>query len=175
MKYVALFRGINVGGKSKAEMSRLKAMFESNGSTSVYSYINSGNIIFKDDRTLEQLGPMIEKLFLDTFGFRSSVQIIDSLKFNAIAKKIPKEWTNDKEQKTDVLFLDSTVNSPEILNRIVINPEIENIVYTDGALIWNVDRAHIKQGSSVKLIKSDMYSHMTIRNCNTVRTLSALL
>src|SRR5580704_14191644 len=142
MKYVALFRGINVGGKSKAEMVRLKSMLESNGSTSVSSYINSGNIIFSDSRSQEVLGPNIEKLFFNTFGFASNVQVIDSLKFDSIALKIPKEWTNDKQQKTDVLFLDDTINSPDILNKIVLNQEFENVIYIDGALIWNVNRTH---------------------------------
>ena len=46
MKYIALLRGINVGGKNKVEMPRLKTLFESLGYTDVHTYINSGNIIF---------------------------------------------------------------------------------------------------------------------------------
>jgi uncharacterized protein (DUF1697 family) len=47
MVYVALLRGINVGGKNKMAMSKLKETFESAGMTHVVTYINSGNIIFQ--------------------------------------------------------------------------------------------------------------------------------
>ncbi|NLL75142.1 MAG: DUF1697 domain-containing protein, partial [Erysipelothrix sp.] len=46
MKYVALLRGINVGGKNKVDMKELKALFIDLGYTEVQTYINSGNVIF---------------------------------------------------------------------------------------------------------------------------------
>ncbi|MFZ0012812.1 MAG: DUF1697 domain-containing protein, partial [Acidimicrobiia bacterium] len=51
MIYVALLRGINVGGKNKVEMSRLKETFEAAGAETVSTYINSGNVIFSSDRS----------------------------------------------------------------------------------------------------------------------------
>ena len=55
--FVALLRGINVGGKNLISMSSLKASFEGMGFKEVSTYINSGNIIFKakegDARKLE--------------------------------------------------------------------------------------------------------------------------
>lgn len=49
MIYVALLRGINVGGKNKINMKTLAVSFEEARMTSVTTYINSGNIIFKDE------------------------------------------------------------------------------------------------------------------------------
>ncbi len=46
MVYVALLRGINVGGKNKVDMKMLKQTFENAGMTDVVTYINTGNIIF---------------------------------------------------------------------------------------------------------------------------------
>lgn len=46
-KYVALLRGINVGGNNKVAMPKLKECFESLGYRNVITYINSGNIIFE--------------------------------------------------------------------------------------------------------------------------------
>ena len=51
MTYVALLRGINVGGNNKVEMARLKKVFESLGFINVRTYINSGNVIFDTDTT----------------------------------------------------------------------------------------------------------------------------
>ncbi len=49
MVYVALLRGINVGGHSAIDMKDLKAVFEATGMTSVRTYINSGNVVFATD------------------------------------------------------------------------------------------------------------------------------
>lgn len=45
-RYIALLRGVNVGGKNKIPMPSLKAAFEKAGFFEVGTYINSGNIIF---------------------------------------------------------------------------------------------------------------------------------
>jgi uncharacterized protein (DUF1697 family) len=48
MIYAALLRGINVGGKNKIEMKRLKQTFERLGFSVVKTFIASGNVIFSD-------------------------------------------------------------------------------------------------------------------------------
>ena len=55
MVYVALLRGINVGGKNIVEMARLKQAFEELGFTSVKTYINSGNVIFRAERIKDMI------------------------------------------------------------------------------------------------------------------------
>ncbi len=47
--YVALLRGINVGGKAKLPMKELSAIFEGCGATGVRTYIQSGNVVFESD------------------------------------------------------------------------------------------------------------------------------
>src|SRR6185295_865710 len=51
MRYVALLRGINVGGNAVVSMKDLKSCFEKLGLQDVATYINSGNIIFSDVRS----------------------------------------------------------------------------------------------------------------------------
>ena len=46
MQYIALLRGINVGGQRMVKMSLLKAAFEAAGFNHVKTYINSGNVLF---------------------------------------------------------------------------------------------------------------------------------
>ena len=174
-KYVALLRGINVGGNRKVSMSELKKMFEKLGFQSVITYINSGNILFIDERDPAQIQSIITKSLESTFFLSIPVHIITFEALKNILSVVPDLWTNDKEQKTDVIFLNDKVDSKDILNKIVINAEIENVIYQKGALIWNIDRAHAKQGNSVQLVSSKLYKDMTIRNINTVRKLYSLL
>ena len=47
MKYVALLRGINVGGKAKLPMKELAAIFKAAGASAVETYIQSGNVLFE--------------------------------------------------------------------------------------------------------------------------------
>ena len=53
LRYILLLRGINVGGKNKVSMADLKEMFLDVGFEDVASYINSGNIFFGSDESIE--------------------------------------------------------------------------------------------------------------------------
>ena len=48
-KYIALLRGINVGGNNMIKMADLKAAFERRGFQRVSTYINSGNVLFDSE------------------------------------------------------------------------------------------------------------------------------
>ena len=60
MKYIALLRGINVGGKNRVPMKELQKCFLDAGFTGVQTYINSGNVLFEaeiesDEKTLQKV------------------------------------------------------------------------------------------------------------------------
>lgn len=55
--YVALLRGINVGGKNSLPMNRLAGMLESLGCSSVRTYIQSGNVVFAASEVLARRVP----------------------------------------------------------------------------------------------------------------------
>ncbi len=176
MVYVALLRGINVGGNSKVEMPRLKSTFERLGFTKVVTYINSGNVIFYDDaRTSAQIVVDIEKGIQEYFGFAISVVVRDIDNVKKINDAIPKLWANDSDQKTDVMFLWDEINNPDIINNIAVKSDIETIKYTNGVLLWNIARENVTKGNVIKLNKSELYKKMTIRNVNTVRKLLELM
>jgi uncharacterized protein (DUF1697 family) len=52
MTWVALLRGINVGGKNKLAMKDLQAMFQAAGCDNVKTYIQSGNVVFQRESTV---------------------------------------------------------------------------------------------------------------------------
>ncbi len=173
--YLALLRGINVGGKAKVEMGRLRKVFEELGCGNVSTYINSGNVIFTDTRSDLELVRVIEAGIAKEFGLSVPVVVRSQAEIEVLLKKVPQEWTNNAEQKTDVLFLWAEVDKPSVVKSIDYKPEVEQIIYVPGAVVWNVDRKHIKQGSGVKLIGTELYRKMTARNINTVRKLAELM
>ncbi len=175
MKYVALLRGINVGGKSRVEMSRLKKVFEVVGCEHVTTYINSGNVLFSDIRNTQVLCKLIEQAIEKEFGFFVPVVLRSATDIVNLCASIPVTWTNDTVQRTDVMFLWDEVDSPDILSKIAHKPDIENVLYLPGALVWNICRENVTRGSGIKLINSDVYKYMTVRNINTVRKLQILI
>ncbi len=66
--YIALLRGINVGGNNKINMAELKRMFETIGMSQVRTYINSGNILFVSEEREGPLRQRIEQEINTVFG-----------------------------------------------------------------------------------------------------------
>ncbi len=171
-KYVALLRGINVGGNNKVEMSKLKKVFESIGFKNVSTYINSGNVIFETDR--KDLEPLIEKVLEETFGFPLRIVIRDAQNIKTLCKDIPEDWLNDTEQRTDVLFLWDEFNTKKSID-LITTTGVDTLRYLDGAIIWNVKRKDVAKSGMKKFIGTLLYKNMTARNINTVRKLNELL
>ena len=71
-RYLALLRGINVGGKNLIKMADLKACLEGDGLEDVVTYIQSGNVVFSGGSSLT-LTDRIEDLLATTFGYEASV------------------------------------------------------------------------------------------------------
>lgn len=175
-KYVALLRGINVGGNNKVPMSKLKTLFEHLGFENVSTYINSGNVIFETSLTDTQ-GMMhrIEKEIEKDFGFKVRVLVKDLKNIRSILARIPAKWLNDAEQRTDVIFLWENYNKKSSLALIKINPEVDSLMYTNGAIIWSIKRSDYKKSKMNKFIGTEVYKNMTARNINTTRKLQELM
>lgn len=73
-KYVALLRGINIGGKNKIKMSKLKSAFEMAGLTEVRTVLNSGNIIFSSEADMNE--EIIENIILEHFKMKIPVYLM---------------------------------------------------------------------------------------------------
>lgn len=175
MVYVALLRGINVGGKNRVEMPRLKSLFESLGFTDVVTYINSGNVIFRHNEVLSRIDSSIEAAIEKEFGFAVQVIVRDIENVRTLNRIIPKDWANDAVMKTDVMFLWDEIDNPNIIEQIPVKPEIETLRYTKGALVWNIGRENVARGAVLRINKSELYKKMTIRNINTVRKIGAIM
>jgi len=174
--YVALLRGINVGGKNKVEMARLKQVFESIGVGDVRTYINSGNVIFVDDREAMKLRTLIEKAIAKEFGFSVRVVLRDLDSMSAVVKAIPAAWKDDATMRCYVMFLWEEVDDKRnVLKRLTIKEGLDDVKYVPGAVIWRVDRDNLTRSGMMKLTSDELYQQMTIRNCNTVRKLADMM
>lgn len=175
MRYVALLRGINVGGNNRVEMARLRNSLESLGLTEVSTYINSGNIFFTSNKSVAILTKLIEDAIESEFGFHVHVVLRDKPNITALVKAIPTKWINDSSAKADVLFLWEDVDKQSVLKELTIKEGIDDVRYVPGAVIWHVDRADAGKSGLMKIIGTPLYKKVTIRNVNTTRKLAELL
>jgi uncharacterized protein (DUF1697 family) len=171
-----LLRGINVGGKNKVEMKKLAAAFEEAGMTSVKTYINSGNVIFSSKlRSRAQLAGALEGAIEEHFGLKIPVLIRDLKSMRAVVGAMEDHWVNDSLMKCDVMFLWEDVAKPSIIKQLAFKPEVEDVKYVSGAILWRVDKKNVTRSGLTKLVGTPLYKRMTIRNCNTARKILALM
>ncbi len=172
MKYIALLRGVNVGGNHRVDMLTLRQAFEQVGCCDVKTYLNTGNVVFSAEQppTAEKL----EKILENSFGFSVPVLVVDANVLARIAESIPDGWKNDDVQKSDIAFLFPPVDDASIVMKLQLNSDIETGVYVPGALLYNIERRYQSRSGLLRAVGTPLYKQMTIRNVNTVRKLAEI-
>jgi uncharacterized protein (DUF1697 family) len=173
--YLALLRGINVGGNNKIAMQDLQKLFEDLGFNNVVTYINTGNIIFSSDKDDQSVIVQdLESAIISKFGLSIRVIIRDYANIMELVDMLPDDWQNDKQVKSDVMFLWPEADSKSVLSELTIK-DFDRVIYVPGAVLWSVDRADQGRSGMGKQVGSKLYKQMTIRNVNTVRKLFEIM
>src|SRR5690348_234931 len=106
MRYIALLRGINLGGANQMKMGDLKAIFSTLGFDNVKSYINSGNLAFDTKKTSEnKLIDKIESAVESKFGRRVHIMVREQKDIERILKNNPFDGQFESHKHMHVLFL----------------------------------------------------------------------
>ncbi len=87
--FVALYRGINVGGKNSVKMEVLRAMHEQLGHQDVRSYIQSGNIVFSAKGSAVAIARKTATEFASEFQFPAKVMVVAAKHWDSIVKGNP--------------------------------------------------------------------------------------
>jgi len=174
--FVALLRGVNVGGKNMIRMSSLKGSFERTGFGDVSTYVNSGNILFTakegDPRKLER---KIEAMLSGEYRLECKVVVRSYREMAALVESLPADWSGDGGWKHNVIFLRHAIDSEKVLDGLKPRSGIERVLYRPGALLWSARAGDLTQSAWVKLPGQKVYQDMTVRNLNTTRKLHELL
>ncbi len=87
--FVALLRGINVGGKNILPMQAFRELLTKLGCNEVATYIQSGNAVFRHSGNSAELPDLISTAIESKFGFRPSVLVLTLDEFDAVARQNP--------------------------------------------------------------------------------------
>jgi uncharacterized protein (DUF1697 family) len=169
-------RGINVGGKNKIVMKQLKETFLRLGLNSVVTYINSGNVVFAaDHQTREGLEKQLRQAIYQEYDLDIPVLIRSLNDFESLMETLPADWKNDDTMRCDVLFLESGLDETAVMEKLTVKPGIDNALPASGAIIWSVERKNVTRSSLTKIIGTELYKKMTVRNVNTARKLYEMM
>ena len=174
--FVALLRGVNVGGNNMVSMASLKTSFEKLGFDDVATYINSGNVLFKareaDARKLER---RIEAMLSKQHQLGCKVVVRSLPEMAKLVKSLPPTWNGDSRWRYNVIFLHHTIDSENLLKDLGPKSEIEEVVYRPGTLLWSAQVSAITRTTMLKLSARKTFQYMTVRNLNTTKKLYELL
>lgn len=174
--YVALLRGINVGGKNIITMDALRASFEALGYSSVRTLIASGNVVFEagpgSSRRLEQ---QLERALAADHRFDATVVVRSREEYERMMTAIPPRWGNDKTRRHYVMFLRRTIDRAALVAELGVNAEVEELRYVPGALLWSCRLDAVNRSKVRKVMARAIYRDMTVRNLNTTRKTWAVM
>ncbi len=175
-KYIALLRGINVGGKNKVPMPDLRALFEKNGLSNTSTYINSGNIFFSSDEANKtKLKEKCETLIKKKFGFDVPVIVIPVEELQDALDHAPKWWGDDEKARHNAIFVIPPVTGEEAYRQIgEIKPEYEQAAYYENVIFWSAPIKTFSRTRYAKIVGTALYKNVTIRNANTAKKLAKL-
>jgi uncharacterized protein (DUF1697 family) len=176
MKYVALLRGINVGGKSIVRMADLKECVEDLGYDNVSTFIASGNVFFETpERDAAKLERAIERALERRFKLPITVVVRSRAEVGRIVGAIPAKWIGNESVRVYVAFLRRTRDGRKLARELRPREGVDELVATKSALMWATRRDALTRSGLQKLPGSPAYKDMTLRNLNTTLKLRELL
>lgn len=177
VKYVALLRGINVGGNSLIKMADLKSCVENIGLQDVSTYINSGNVFFSSSESSEvKLAKKLETAIENTFKLPVRVVVISHDQMKRIIASMPNDWGEKDGWKYNTLFLLPPYDIDKVIEAMgEPKPDIDIFLPSDGAILQAVEFKSFGRSRTGKLAANPVYKQMTIRNLNTTRKLLELM
>lgn len=179
MKYVALLRGINVGGNSIIKMSELKEAYEKAGMNNVKTYINSGNVIFEsDEKNPSKLAKNLEIAVSQTFKIDSRTVVVSLPQLKKIKDDVPPEWKRGADLRCYVAFVvDPTTPDDvmDVMKEIKIREGIDSVKKGPGVVYMSTRLSGITKTRFTKLAGTKVYKFITIRNYTTAQKLLELM
>jgi uncharacterized protein (DUF1697 family) len=171
--WVALLRGVNVGGHHKLPMADFRRLLSGLGYEDTATYIQSGNAVFRSDDTADAIGVAVSREIEARFGFRPQVFLLSggalatALALNPFASEAEADG-----QKVHLLFLESPLQPDALAALNAAAGPGEN-----AALVGSVLYLHTPEGygrSALAQAAARLKVPMTGRNARSAAAIAAL-
>ena len=179
--YLALLRGINVGGRNKVAMADLRQLAESLGHGDVATYIQSGNLVFSSaEADTGALADALEQGIADRLGVQSAVVVLSRAELARAIADNPFGSEPDPRRVHAVFRRDH--HSPEavrVVDRLQQKSReagsADQAVIVDRTLFLHTPDGYGRSDLAAQLFRSSAQAAGTARNWATVTKLMAML
>jgi uncharacterized protein (DUF1697 family) len=172
--YIALFRGINVGGNNKLPMKELVAVLEGLGLKHIRTYIQSGNVVFDGKGEPAALAAKMGAAIKKSHGFEPKVLVLDAARLEQAIQANPFPEGEAEGNTLHFNFLETVPTKPDLPGMEKIRAASERF-----QLKGDVCYLHAPEGIGRSKLAASMEKllgvTMTGRNWNTVRKLKELI
>jgi len=177
VRYVALLRGINVGGNNIIRMDALRAAFESLGFSGVATYIQSGNVVFQTEAgPRAELTERIERALGSAFEYDSKIVLVTADELAAAVIEAPSGFGSEPARyRYDALFVKPPLTAREALAEVETNPVVDDVWAGTHVLYFRRLTALATRSRLSRIVGKPVYKSLTIRNWNTTKQLLAML
>jgi len=176
--YLILLRGINVGGKNKIPMAQLRQSLEELGFTDVTTYIASGNVILKSDKSATETATTIEEVLPQKFDLDTDLIKVLALtreQLQSVIDNKPDDFGEyPKKYHSDAIFLIG-ISAQEAIEAFKPREGVDKVWAGDGVIYSQRLSTELTKSRLSVVIMSPLYKSMTIRSWNTTVKLLDLL
>jgi uncharacterized protein (DUF1697 family) len=173
---VALLRGINVGGKNLIRMPDLAPCFRDGGYRDVFTYIQSGNVLFTADRVASpELEDAVERMLQERFGIPILVVVRSRDELAATIAAAPANHRSE-ELRSDVFFLKHPLTAEAVYAQLPeLREGVDSVALGPGAIYFSRVAAQASRTRITRLMSMPIYRQMTVRNWRTTKRLFEML
>ena len=171
-KYVALLRGINVGGRNVISMADLRGAFEAEAYAGVRTYIQSGNVVFAADSPRATLEGELEAMLHRRLGVDLVVVVRSARQLRSIVAKAPSGFGVEPDvHHSDVVFLKQPLTAARAMRAVETREGVDQAWRGSGVLYFQRLSDRLSQSRMSKIASKPEYKLMTIRNWRTTNKL----
>jgi uncharacterized protein (DUF1697 family) len=175
-RYVALLRGINVGGRNKVPMTELRSAFEDAGHTDVSTYIQSGNVLFRSSAPRGSLDADIERTLERRFGFPIVVVVRSHAQLRSVIARAPATFgAKPQTYHSDALFLRAPLTAGQVMKIVRVRDGVDRAWPGRGVVYFERLSAERTKSRLSSIMGTPEYANLTIRSWATTTKLLALL
>lgn len=171
--YIALFRGINVGGSHILPMKDLKKFLEEIGCEKVQTYIQSGNVVFHSSKIQRsELGREIRDGIRQRFGFEPKIMLLNHAELKKAVYNNP--YKTNEGKALHFYFLDSPPVNPDMDRLKTIKSPSEQFTLHKSVFYLYAPEG-IGRSKLAAKVEQVIGVAATARNWNTVSKLIAMI
>ncbi|WP_405351519.1 DUF1697 domain-containing protein [Nonlabens sp. Asnod3-H03] len=175
MRYVALLRGVNVGGKNKLPMALLRNALEKTPFYGVTTYIQSGNILFSSDLKSAQCADIISELLKSEFDLAVPVMVKEQEEISKTLKASPfKTRTIENSKFMSFGFLNESPVQEKVNTTEEFSNDMETFKIIDDVIYFYCGVGFGKTKMTNAWFEKKLGVTSTMRNYNTTLKLTEL-